>query len=100
AAMNRKLNGLDSSITVETKDLLKGNLIRAAMVVSNILGEMLVDLVDDASQALHPGGYFITCGVIKRKISQLEYKRTSAGFTILNKVKVEEWISIIAQKKG
>src|SRR5699024_483356 len=69
AAMNRKLNGLDSNITLEKKDLLKGNLIRADIVVSNILAEILVDLVDDAYQALHPGGYFITSGIIQSKIS-------------------------------
>src|SRR5699024_6073979 len=100
AAMNRKLNGLDSSITLEKKDLFKGNLIRADIVVSNILAEILVDLVDDAYQALHPGGYFITSGIIQSKISLVEDKMTAAGFTILNKVQMEEWISIIAQKKG
>jgi len=100
AAMNRKLNGLDSNITLEKKDLLKGNLIRADIVVSNILAEILVDLVDDAYQALHPGGYFITSGIIQSKISLVEDKMTAGGFTILNKVQMEEWISIIAQKKG
>lgn len=100
AAMNRKLNGLDSNITLEKKDLLKLNTIRADIVVSNILAEILVDLVDDAYEALHPEGYFITSGIIQNKISLVEDKMTAAGFTILDKVQMEEWISIIAQKKG
>src|SRR5699024_7324350 len=100
AAMNRKLIGLDSNITLEKKVLLKGNLIRADIVVSNILAEILVDLVDDAYQALHSGGYFIISVIINSKISLVEDKMTAAGFTILNKVQMEEWISIIAQKKG
>jgi len=100
AAMNRKLNGLDSNITLEKKDLLKHNTIGADIVVSNILAEILVDLVDDAYQALRPEGYFITSGIIQNKISLVEDKMTAAGFTILDKVQMEEWISIIAQKKG
>ena len=85
---------------MEKKDLLKHNTIGADIVVSNILAEILVDLVDDAYQALRPEGYFITSGIIQNKISLVEDKMTAAGFTILDKVQMEEWISIIAQKKG
>src|SRR5699024_12803381 len=81
ADMICKLNGLDFNITLEKKDLLKGNLIRADIVVSNILAEILVDLFDYAYQALHPGGYFITCGIIQCYISLVEVYMTTARFS-------------------
>lgn len=100
AGMNRDLNGLESCITLEKRDLLKDNSISADIVVSNILAEILVDLVDDAYEALHPDGYFITSGIIQDKLYLVEEKMNAAGFVILNKIQMEQWVSIIAQKKG
>ena len=99
AVMNRDLNHMQEDISLEENDLLKTKAVQADLIVSNILAEIIVDLVDDAYQALRPGGCFITSGIIQQKESLVEGKLISSGFRIVEKAQKEQWISIIAQKK-
>lgn len=96
---NRNLNKMQKHIQVKQNDLLKGVQHRANVIVSNILAHVLLDLVDDAYHLLEHKGYFITSGIITDKAHLVREKLEASNFTIMQINKIENWVSIIAQKK-
>ena len=56
-------------------------------------------LAADAFQLLKPGGYSIASGIINQKRKEVENVLKSTGFSIFETVFMEDWITIIAQKK-
>jgi|SRR5690625_3234 len=96
---NRDLNDFEELIIVQQNDLLKGVTQPANIIVSNILADILLLVVDDAWNNLLPQGYFITAGIIEEKADMVQEKIEARGFTIIQKSDQEKWISFIAQKK-
>lgn len=95
---NRNLNELEDRITVQGNDLLKDVFQQANIIVSNILADILLRVVDDAWNNLLPQGYFITSGIIEEKADLVQDKMQACGFTIIQKNEQDKWISFIAQK--
>lgn len=96
---NRNLNKMQKQIQVKQNDLLKGVKHEANIIVSNILAHVLLDLVDDAYKLLKHRGYFITSGIITDKAHLVREKLEAANFKIIQINKMENWVSIIAQKR-
>lgn len=96
---NRNLNKMQKQIQVKQNDLLKGVKQEANVIVSNILAHVLLDLVDDAYKLLKPRGYFITSWIITEKAHLVREKLEAANFNIIQINKIENWVSIIAQKR-
>ncbi|HLR72178.1 MAG TPA: 50S ribosomal protein L11 methyltransferase [Pseudogracilibacillus sp.] len=95
---NCNRNDLQHTITAQKNDLLKGVNKQANVIVSNILADILLRLVDDAWDNLLEGGYFITSGIINSKQMLIKDKLVEKGFHIIKQNQMENWISIIAQK--
>jgi len=98
SSLNRDINQLTDKITVSQNNLLKGINQKANVIVSNILADILLNLVDDAWENLVDGGYFITSGIIKTKQKMVKEKLEKKGFQILATNQLENWLSFIAQK--
>ena len=64
---NREFNQLEKEITIKQNDLLKNVEKKVNIIVSNILADILLRLVDDAWNNLQDDGYFITSGIIEAK---------------------------------
>lgn len=96
---NRDSNQLENEITVKQNDLLKNVDKRANIIVSNILADILLRLVDDAWNNLEDDGYFITSGIIEAKQQVIIDKLLDTGFDVIETNQYENWVSIIAQKK-
>jgi ribosomal protein L11 methyltransferase len=85
-------------------DILEGNLLdvvegKADIVVANIIAEIIMILVDDVKEALLPGGFFISSGIIRERRDMVEQKLIDSGFEI-EEVNVDgEWVCIIAKLK-
>ena len=85
-------------------DILEGNLLdvvegKADIVVANIIAEIIMILVDDVKEALLPGGFFISSGIIRERREMVEQKLIDSGFEI-KEVNVDgEWVCIIAKLK-
>ena len=99
AQMNIALNNFTDKTTLREHDLLKHVHIKANMIVSNILAEILIDLVDDAWNCLLEDGLFITSGIIDHKQQLIESKLLQAGFSIIEVQKEGHWTSITAPEK-
>lgn len=96
--MNCELNHFEHKITVQQNDLLKDMRQTGNIIVSNILAEILLHLIDDAWDNLQAGGYFIMSGIIEAKQQIVKEALKTKGFTIKKTNQLENWISIIAKK--
>lgn len=95
---NVKLNRLDKKIVTNQNNLLHGLNIKANVIVSNILAEIIVQFVDDAWNNLEKNGLFITSGIIQSKKLLVKDKLEQQGFYIVETNEMEDWVSIIARK--
>jgi ribosomal protein L11 methyltransferase len=53
---------------------------------------------DQAYSLLKDGGYFITSGIIQQKKQEVKDALVKEGFTIVEVLSMEDWVSIIAKK--
>lgn len=97
---NRDMNHFEQHITVQQNDLLKNVQQPAHVIVSNILADILLLVIEDAWNNLLPNGYFITSGIIEDKANIVQDKMEAQGFSIIQKNEQDKWISFIVQKRN
>src|SRR5690625_4431304 len=90
---NRDLNHFQQQIKVKQNNLLQGISKKANIIVSNILADILIDLVDDAWINLKDDGYFITSGIIAAKQHKVRKKLEEKSFKIIQTSTLENWVS-------
>ncbi|WP_156291112.1 50S ribosomal protein L11 methyltransferase [Oceanobacillus salinisoli] len=95
---NVKLNHLENQITAKQNNLLDHVNVKADIIVSNILAEIIVRFIGDAWENLKDGGLFITSGIIQNKKQLVKDKLMEQGFEIVAINEMEDWISIVAKK--
>ena len=96
---NVELNHSTSIITVEQNDLVQG--VQAdsyQLVVANILAEIITSFTHEVFRILHPGGVYVTSGIIKRKKQEVKDALTDSGFFIKEVTEMDDWVAIIAHK--
>ncbi|MBM7597918.1 ribosomal protein L11 methyltransferase [Virgibacillus halotolerans] len=96
--INAELNHLKDKIEAKQNNLLEHVAIKANVIVSNILAEIIVKFVADAWNNLEDNGLFITSGIIQDKKQFVIDELKQQGFTILEINEMEDWISIVAKK--
>ncbi len=67
------------------------------IVVANILADVIIPLSGVIRPFLKTGGYFITSGIIDDKEAAVVEAMKSNGFTVMDVVHMNEWVSVIAQ---
>lgn len=78
----------------------KGNLldvfsdIKFEMVVSNILAEVIVILLDDIKKVLKKDGILILSGIIKEKAEMVKNKMKLVGIECIDILEKDEWVAI------
>ncbi|WEG14223.1 50S ribosomal protein L11 methyltransferase [Pullulanibacillus sp. KACC 23026] len=98
ARENVELNQVESRVEVRQNNLVQSIQGQYDVIVANILAEIVLKLIDDATQLMKPNGFLVLSGIIKKKQEVVEQALLKAGLTI-NEVLVEEdWVAIIAQK--
>ncbi|CAD2076120.1 50S ribosomal protein L11 methyltransferase [Phocicoccus pinnipedialis] len=98
ARENLKLNDIDG-VEVRSSDLLKNETRKYTIVMANILAHVIEMMITDAYNCLIPGGHFISSGIIVEKKEDILTKLESAGFTVLELLEDNGWISILAKKE-
>lgn len=96
---NAKINHVEKKIHVRQNNLLDNVEMDADLIVSNILAEIIVRFVGDAWENLKHDGLFITSGIIQTKKQMVIDSLEKQGFSILEVDELEDWVSIVAQKK-
>ena len=64
-----------------------------------MLAEIILRFPDDAYKTLKQGGYFITSGIINQKRQEVEEGLKQSGFTIVETLVMEDWVTFIPQKQ-
>ncbi|SHF67898.1 50S ribosomal protein L11 methyltransferase [Ornithinibacillus halophilus] len=96
---NAQTNDVEDKIAAKQNNLLNGIDRQVDVVVSNILAEIIVRFIDDAWKNLKQDGYFITSGIIQSKKQTVINSLESQGFQIIETNELNDWVSIVAQKK-
>ena len=91
---NIKINEVDSIVKVK-----RGNLLDIIDGKSNIIAEVILDMVDSIGDYLYDEGIFIASGIIEGKSKMVEEALNQNGFKILEINKMNDWISIISIKE-
>lgn len=95
ARKNAKLNEVEAEFRVSN---LFSNVNEVAdLIVSNIVAEIIVLLLEDIGEHLKPGGYFISSGIIEEKSYLVEEALVEKKFFIIDKVTEGEWVSLVAR---
>ncbi|MBX9435600.1 50S ribosomal protein L11 methyltransferase [Bacillus sp. FSL W7-1354] len=98
ARLNSKLNKVSDHIEIKQNNLLDGVEGEKDVIVANILAEVILRFTDQAYSLLKDGGYFITSGIIQQKKQEVKDALVKDGFTIVEVLSMEDWVSIIAKK--
>ncbi|AGN37167.1 50S ribosomal protein L11 methyltransferase [Bacillus paralicheniformis] len=98
ARLNSKLNKVSDHIEIKQNNLLDGVEGEKDVIVANILAEVILRFTDQAYSLLKDGGYFITSGIIQQKKQEVKDALVKEGFTIVEVLSMEDWVSIIAEK--
>lgn len=83
ARVNVALNHTADVTEVRQNDLLNGVSEKADVIVANILAEIILRFVEDASNCLKAGGIFITSGIITQKEEEVKQELIHHGFEIM-----------------
>lgn len=98
ARNNAKLNGIAGNFEAESGFYLDGVPGQADLIVCNIVSSAIIEFSQQAYNKLLPGGFFIVSGIISNRRDEVETKLKSVGFSLLETLVQNEWISIAAQK--
>ena len=97
AKNNVELNQLSNIVEVRHGDLLDGMKEKADVLVANILADIIIRLIPHAQKTMKPNGYFIMSGIIQQKKADVVEALQREGFTIVDTLTMEDWVTIIAK---
>lgn len=100
AKENVTLNKVNDVVEVTEGNLLEAIEIQPTLIVANILAEVIMSFSADAHSLLPDEGYFIVSGIIGEKRDEVRDDLMEKGFEIIESVLMEDWVAIIAKKKG
>lgn len=94
---NVKINGVE-----EIVEIVKGNLLdnvsgKADIIVSNIIAEIIVNMIPDLKDYLIHNGIFIASGIITEKLEKVKEALVNNGFSIVEEKTMNDWAVIIAK---
>ncbi|MBD7983109.1 50S ribosomal protein L11 methyltransferase [Sporosarcina sp. Sa2YVA2] len=100
AKENIELNNVQEIVEVTHGNLLDSVKEPASVIVANILAEVIMTFSQDAYAILPNDGLFIVSGIIAQKRDVVKDDLISKGFDIVESVLMEDWVAIIAAKRG
>ena len=100
AKENIELNNVGNIIEVTHGNLLESVKIQPNIIIANILAEVIMSFSADAATLLPEDGLFIVSGIIGEKRDLVKNDLLEKGFEIIESVLMEDWVAIIAKKKG
>ncbi|MDS9471016.1 50S ribosomal protein L11 methyltransferase [Sporosarcina pasteurii] len=100
AKENIRLNHVDGTVHVTQGNLLESIDFKPNIIIANILADVIMSFSQDAANLLPEDGLFIVSGIIEEKRDEVKADLTEKGFEIIESVLMEDWVALIAKKKG
>ena len=98
AQKNIRVNGLDEHLfSVKNRDLTGGVDARFDFVAANILGPVVMVLMDDIRRVLAKKGRLVCSGFVERDKGMILEKMTGTGFRIIETKIKESWVAICGE---
>ena len=98
AQTNINLNNVHDRVTVRPGNLLLGVDEQAALVVANIIADVIMDLSAQVWERLIDKGIFIASGIIKERCDEVVRHLSSKGFHIEEILRENGWVALVARK--
>lgn len=92
---NIHLNKVEDLVEIRLGNLFDVVHEKANIIVSNIIAEVIMDMVDHIGNYLHTGGIFIASGIILEKVDKVKDKLMENGLEILEIKDMGEWALIV-----
>ena len=99
AKENVKLNKVNDLVQIKHGNLLDVVHEKAHIIVSNIIAETIVHIIDSIEDYLKENGIFIASGIIVSKSDLVKETLTNNGFKIIDTKIMGEWVSIASIKE-
>ncbi|EGY79526.1 50S ribosomal protein L11 methyltransferase [Peptoniphilus indolicus] len=94
---NAILNNVEDKIEIHTANLLDVVSGKADIIVSNIIAEIIAEMVPDLKAHLEDDGLFISSGIIVEKIYMVENALIENGFEIIEKREKNGWALLVGR---
>lgn len=99
AADNTLLNKMENKVRVLKGNLLGGIMIKADLIIANIIADVIIDLSDKAYRLINPGGLFISSGIIADRKKDVINQLKSNKYKIKEVMETREWCAIVGEKE-
>jgi len=98
--LNSKTNNVYDKVTVLQEDLIYGENkeIKGDLLLINISSQINLDYAKNINNNINKDGYAILSGISPEYEEKIEKAYTSQGFKVLNKLKLENWITFVLKK--
>lgn len=100
AADNIARNQVEGQVTVRTASLLEELRQPAALIMANIIADVIIELLPAAATRLQPGGALLASGIIEDKAGKVLAACETAGFTIRQSLESGDWRAYLAVWTG
>lgn len=94
---NAILNNVEDKIEIYTANLLDVVNGKADIIISNIIAEIITEMVPDLKEHLEDDGLFISSGIIAEKIYMVENALIENGFEIIEKREKNGWTLVVGR---
>jgi len=98
AQENAERNGVAGQVIVVQGNLLEPAEKTAALVVANIIADVIIAMAPATAAVLEEGGTFISSGIIAFRSEDVSVALAGAGFVVLEQVQEGEWVAFAAKK--
>lgn len=95
---NVKSNGVDNVVKTKAGNLLEAVEGKADIIVSNIIAEVIVDLINSIESYLSESGIFIASGIITEKVDMVTDALEKNDFQVLEVKIMGDWAAIVSTK--
>ena len=94
---NISINGVEDLVEVRKGNLLDSVNEKADIIVSNIIAEVIINMVPDLKAYINDDGIFIASGIITEKLSSVMDALRNNGFNIVEEKIINDWAVVIAK---
>jgi ribosomal protein L11 methyltransferase len=98
AKENVRENKVEHIVSTSYNDLLAGVDIKADLIVSNIIADIIIKLIPQALNCLVDGGHFIVSGILIERWPDVYQALTKHGLTIIEMNEMDDWVTAVARK--
>ncbi len=95
---NVKLNGVDNIVDIRIGNLLDVVEGKADIIVSNIIAEVIIELIESLDDYLKESGIFIASGIITEKVDMVTQALERNDYRVIEEKIMGDWVAVVSTK--